>query len=293
VVRISVGILIAVLLVFFAYCGIALYKLQSTNGFIYGVTKVIPFPVAKVGPSWVSYESYLFELRRNMHYYHTQQHTNFSTPGGQEQLKHLKQQAMGEVIQDAYVKQLAKQHNVSVSDQAVNNEVTLLRAQNRLGSSDSVFRNVLSEFWGWSVNDFKRELEQQLLQQAVVAKLDTSTKQQAQAALKQLEGGADYNKLAKKVSEDLTTKDNGGQYAAAITPNDRTLSPVLDAQLFKLKPGQVSGIINTGYTLEIVKVIDNNSGTVHAAHIQFTFKPINAYVAPLRAKEPPHIFIKF
>ena len=94
VVRISVGILLAVLLAFFAYCGLALYKFQSTNGFIYGVTKVIPFPVAKVGPTWVSYESYLFELRRNMHYYHTQQQTNFSTPGGQVQLKHLRQQAM-------------------------------------------------------------------------------------------------------------------------------------------------------------------------------------------------------
>lgn len=293
VVRITATILVAVLVIFFVYCGLALYKFQATNGFIYGVTKVIPFPVAKVGPSWVSYESYLFELRRNMHYYHTQQQTNFSTPGGQEQLKHLKQQAMNEVIQDTYIKQLASKNNVTVSEQAVNQEVVLLRAENRLGNSDNVFKEVLSEFWGWSVNDFKRELKQQLLQQAVVAKLDNATNQRAEAALRQLEGGADYTNLAKQVSEDLVTKDNGGQYAAAITSNDRSLSPVLDAQLFKLKPGQTSGIINTGYTLEIVKVIDNNGGTAHAAHIQFTFKPINAYVKPLQAKEPPHIYIKF
>jgi parvulin-like peptidyl-prolyl isomerase len=227
-----------------------------------------------------------------MHYYHGQQQTNFSTPSGKAQLTRLKQQAMDEVIQDAYVKQLADKHGVTVSKQTVNDEVALLRAENRLGNSDSVFREVLSEFWGWNVDDFKRELKQQLLQQAVVAKLDTQTNQQAAAALKQLETGTDYTTLAKQVSEDPTTKDNGGQYAVAITPNDRSLSPALDAQLFKLKPGQVSSIINTGYTLEIVKVIDNNSGTVHAAHIQFTFKPINDYIGSLKAKEPPHIYIK-
>ena len=58
---------------------------QSTSGFIYDVSLVVPFPVAKAGPNWVSYESYLFELRRNMHYYQTQQQANmgsffFTTP---------------------------------------------------------------------------------------------------------------------------------------------------------------------------------------------------------------------
>jgi hypothetical protein len=292
VVRNSVLILLAVVIVFLGYCSVALYKLQSTSGFIYGVARVVPFPVAKAGHSWVSYESYLFELRRNMHYYHTQQQANFSTPDGKAQLKRLKLQAMNEVVQDAYVKQLAAQNGVSVSPQAVNDEVTLLRNQNRLGNNDHVFKEVLNEFWGWSEADFKRELRQQLLQQAVVAKLDTGTNARAQAALKQLEGGADFVNLAKQVSDDATTKDGGGQYPAAITTNDRSVSPVLAAELFKLKPGQTSGIINTGYTLEIVKVADTDGSSLHAAHIQFTYQPVAAYTQPLQAKEPIREFIK-
>ena len=62
---------------FLAYILVALYRFQSTSSFIYGVTQVIPFPVAKVGGSWVSYDSYLFELKRYMHYYETQQQVNF------------------------------------------------------------------------------------------------------------------------------------------------------------------------------------------------------------------------
>ncbi len=291
-VRISVGLLAAALVVFFVYSGLELYRFQTTSGFMYGVTRVVPFPVAKAGPSWVSYESYLFELRRNMHYYTTQQQVDFSSASGQAQLKRIKQQVMAQVIQDAYVKQLASQYHVSVSDQAVDTQVTLVRSQNRLGDSDRVFREVLDEFWGWDENDFKRELKQQLLQQAVVAKLDTATDARAQAALKQLEAGADFATLASQVSDDASTKAAGGQYPNALTQSDANVAPEITAELFQLKPGQVSGIVNTGYTLEIVKNITMTGDTIQAAHIQFTFHPITTYTAPLQAKHPPHDLIK-
>lgn len=291
IVRISVWLLVTVLITFFVYCGLALYQFQSTSGFVYGITRVIPFPVAKAGSSWVGYESYLFDLRRYMHYYQTQQAANFSTKDGKAQLKLLKGKAMKQVIQDAYVKQLASKYHVSVSDKTVNDYVTLVRNQNRLGSSQHVFDDVLNEFWGWSEADFKRQLKQQLLQQAVVAKLDTATDARAQAALSQLNSGADFATVAAQNSDDNNTKTNGGQYQSAITPNDPNLAPITTAELFKLKPGQVSPIINAGFTLEILKVIDGTSTSVHAAHIQFTFQPITTYTSPIQTKHPAHQYI--
>lgn len=292
VVRISIGIFIAVLITFFGICTLSLYKFQNTSGFMYDVTRIIPFPVAKAGDRWVSYESYLFELRHNMHYYRTQQQASFSTKEGEAQLDRLKRQAMAQVIQDAYVKELAQQNDVSMSNQAVDNEVALLRSQNRLGNSERVYREVLSEFFGWTEADQRRALKQQMLQQAVVAKLDTQTNAQAQAAFKQLTGGADFAAVAKQYSNDTTTAASGGTYPQAITPNDSNIPPMVTAELFKLKPNQVSTIINTGYTLEIVKVIDSTGASVHAAHIQFNLKNINAYIAPLQAKHPAHQYIK-
>jgi parvulin-like peptidyl-prolyl isomerase len=291
VVRISLVLLAVVIIGFFAVTGLSLYKFQATSGFVYDVTRVIPFPVAKAGGNWVSYESYLFELRHNTHYYQTQQQADFSTKDGKAQLTRLKQQAMAQVVQDAYVKQLARQNGVTVSDQAVDNEVTLLQTENRLGNSDRVFREVLNEFWGWNEADFKRELKQQLLQQAVVAKLDTATDNRARAALNQLQNGTIFATLASQVSDDAATKAAGGQYPAAITVSDSNIPPAVTAELFMLKPGQTSGIINTGYTLEIVRVIDASGGSLHAAHIQFTFQPITTYTKPLQAKEPPHAYI--
>ena len=292
VVRISLGLFSLVIVVFFAFCGLGLYKLQMTSGFIYDVTRVVPFPVAKTGKSWVSYESYLFELRRNMHYYQTQQQANFSTKDGQTQLKRLKQQSINQVIQDSYVKQLAAQNHVSVSNRAVDNEINLLKSENRLGSSQRALNDSLNSFFGWNVNDLKRELKQELLAQAVVAKLDTTTNVRAALALKQLKEGTDFATLASQISDDQSTKANGGQYPGTVTINDSQVAPAVTAALFKLPAGRAAGPVNTGYSLDIIKVLDGNSASVHAAHIQFNFQPATTYTKPLQAKEPPRTYIK-
>jgi hypothetical protein len=292
VVRTSIGLFILMIIVFFAATSVSLYKFQSNGTFIYDVTRIVPYPVAKAGHSWVSYESYLFELRRNMHYYQTQQQADFSTKNGKLQLDRLKRQAMAQVIENAYVKQLATANHVGVSNQAVTDQLNLVRSENRLGSSDHVFKEVLNEFWGWDEADFERELKQQLLQQAVVAKLDTATAVKAQSALAQLKSGADFATLASQLSQDPATKANGGQYPDAVTVSDQNLSPAITAAIFKLKPGQISGVVNTGYTLDIVKLLDISGGTAHAAHIQFNLADINTYVQPLQAKNPAHQYIK-
>lgn len=292
VVRTSIALLAVALVAFLIYCGLALYRFQDTSTFMYDVTRVLPFPAAKAGPSWVSYESYLFELRRNMHYYRTQQQANFATADGKAQLKRLKSQAMDQVIQDAYVKQLARQHGASVSNREVDSEVALVRSQNRLGNSDRVFREVLDEFWGWNENDFKRELKQQLLKQAVVAKLDTATNSKAAAVAQQAQGGADFAALAAQYSEDPASRGNGGQYPQPLKPNDHDVAPAITEAVFRLQPGQVSQPITTGYTLEIIKVLDESGSTRHAAHIQFNYKDVGTYVQPLAAKHPPHTYIK-
>lgn len=276
---------------FFIYVGLALYRFQQSNSFIYGVTQVVPLPVAKVGNSWISYHSYLFELRRYMHYYETQQQVDFSTKAGQAQLDRYKQQAMSEVITNAYVKELASKYKVSVSNQQVNQEVAMVQSQNRLGSSQQEFEAVLSDFWGWNEADFKQELSHQMLQQAVVAKLDTSATAAAQSALNSLRHGANFATLASQVSDDVSTKNNGGDFPGLVTANDPNVSPAITEALFRLKPGQISGIINTGFTLEIVKLISVSDGKAQAAHISFNLEPIGHYIAPLEKTQKANYFI--
>src|SRR3990167_7028712 len=57
------SIISAVAIIAFAvYTSLALYKFYQHNTFLYRVTQVVPFPIAKAGSSFVEYENYLIEL---------------------------------------------------------------------------------------------------------------------------------------------------------------------------------------------------------------------------------------
>jgi hypothetical protein len=291
VVIISISLLVVVIIGFFTYCLLALYKFQSSNTFIYRISQIIPFPVARASGRMVAYENYLFELRHYIHYYQTQQKVDFSSESGKQQLDEFRKRAMNRVVDYAYIKELAEQKKISVTDRELEDAIQLVRSQNRLGSNDQVFEDVLREFWGWSVADFKRELKQQMLAQKVVSTLDTEAHARANEAYQRLLSGEDFGTIAKQYSSDPATKDNGGDFGYDISPSDRNLSPQVIDTLFKMNVNDVSKIINTGGGLEILKLKLKDESKVQAAHISFAFKPADTYTGPLKAKEKPRIFI--
>ncbi len=291
IVIISIGVLIAAIIVFFSYCTLALYRLQNNSTFLYRVTQVIPFPVARIGSQLVAYENYLFELRHYTHYYETQLKVDFSNEGDKAQLDQFKQRALDKVVNDAYVKQLADRHGVSVTNQEVDAEIELVRSQNRLGSDEQVLEDVIKDYWGWTLDDFKRTLRQQLLAHKVVATLDTETHKRAEAALTELKNGADFAAVAEKYSDDQTTKTNGGEFGFPIDKTSRELSAKSIVALFNLKPGTYSEIIDTGYSLEILKNVEENNDKIRAARIVFNYKPIEDYINDLKAEQPARVYI--
>ncbi len=292
IVILTSSLFIVAVIGFFSYVTLSLYKFQQSSTFLYRVTQVIPLPVARTGDKFVSYENYLFELRHYKHYYESQQKLNFNDEQGKAQLKAFESQARQKVVDDALVRQLAKKNDVSVSDKEVKEQIDLVRSQNRLGENDKVFEDVLKDYWGWNVNDFKRSLRQQLLARKLVAKLDTETQSKASSALAELQSGADFAATAKKYSQDPATQENGGEYGFQINRTNRDLTAQTVDALFSLQPGQISGIINTGYTLEIVKNLETQGDRVRGAHIVFNFKDINTYLDPLKDQQKTTTYIK-
>lgn len=292
IVWISLSLFIATAVAFFVYSALSLYKFQSTSVFTYRVTQIIPFPIARAQGRFVSYESYLFELRHYMHYYENQQKLNFDTEEGRQQLAEFKKQAMDQVINDAYVKHLAAQNGISVTNHEVDQEIATVRHQNRLGANDEVFEDVLRDFWGWSVNDFKRALRQQILARKVASRLDTEAHAKAATVLEELRGGKDFAEVAKTYSDDETTKANGGDYGTEIDQASRDIPAKVTDAIFRQEPGVYSGVIDTGYSLEVVKTLSKDNGKARAAHIQINLKDISEHITGLRESHPPQQFVK-
>jgi hypothetical protein len=291
IVSISAIIFVVLLISFIVYCILALYRFGSSSTFIYRVSQVVPFPVAKAGSDFVAYENYLFELRHYTHYYQTQQKLDFDTKSGRQQLDAFRKTALQAVIDDAYVKQLAKRHKISVSNNELDNQISLLREQNRLGGSNQIFEDVLREFWGWSLHDFKRKLRQQILVQKVVSALDRDTHDRAQIVLNGLQNGGNFAELAQKYSEDPSTKNSGGEYDFTIERTNRDLSPQVIDAIFKTRPGKMTNIIETPLGLEILLVQEREANVARAAHIFFAFEDISTYIQPLKDKKAASKYI--
>jgi hypothetical protein len=296
IIVISSVILASAIAAFLIYCTVGLYRFYQHNTFLYRVTQVVPFPVARIGNTFVAYENYLFELRHYIHYYQEQgnlddEGTDFSRPGYKEQLAEYQKQALANVIDLAYIKILADENNISVSNKEVDERIADVREQNRLGADDDVLADVLSSYWGWSISDFKRSLKDQILIEKVTGQLDSEAMAKANSALTKVKGGADFAAVAKEVSEDPTSKAEGGEYSFLITRNNPNIPPQVIGSLFKLKPGQVSGIINTGSTLEIVKVEKVEGDSVTARHIVFTLKDPAVFIEQLKKEKPAKTYI--
>lgn len=288
----TVSIVLVSIVAFFTYCTLALYRYQGTSNFLYKATQVIPFPIARQGSTFIAYENYLFEVRRIIHYYENNQQVDFGSDFGQDQLAAQKQEALTDVINQAYIKQIAKEKNITVSDTEVEDTITLLRNQGKLGNTDEVLNDVLQKFYGWSRNDFKRYLRNELLEQKVLATLDTDAKGRAESVLAQLQAGGDFAAIAKQNSDDITTRDNGGEYGFVIEKNNKDLDPQTLAAVFKLQPGQISGIVTTATGLEIYKMIELTDGKAKVAHITFNFKDINEFLDDRKEEKPTRPYIK-
>ena len=84
----------------------------------------------------------------------------------------------------------------------------------------------------------------------------------AEGLLKQLQGGADFAKLAGQHSEDPGSKGQGGDLGWF---GRGEMVPVFEEAVFSLKKGQLSGVIETPFGFHLVQLQDKRAGRTLAA----------------------------
>lgn len=78
-------------------------------------------------------------------------------------------------------------------------------------------------------------------------------KQQAQKVDDQAKHGANFADLAKKYSEDTNTKDKGGEIGWIVAGQT---APAFEKAAFSLPKGEISDVVQTPYSFDIIKVLD-------------------------------------
>lgn len=294
IIILSTSLFLVVLLIFSIFTTLSLYRFETRSGFMYQVTKVLPLPIARSGGTFIAYENYLFDLNHYIHYYENQQQLSFETEAGQAQLASYKERTINRVINDAYVKMIAKDLGLSVDSSEIDEQIRIAREQNRLGSSDEIFEDVLREFWNWSLSDFRRTLNSELLAQKVIVASDSGTEARATEALARLTAGEDFAAIAAEYSDDLGTKELGGEFGL-VNKSNRNVSQQAADVLFNLGENQFSGIIavpyGTGFALAIIKNLGEQGDKRNGAHIIFQLKSLDEVLNDKKEQQPYRLYM--
>lgn len=294
IVILSTTLVLVTIFVFSMYSVLMLYRLQTTSLFMYQVSRVVPFPIARTGSTFIAYENYLFELNHYIHYYENQQQLSFDTEAGQAQLASYKERAINKVIDDAYVKELAQELGITVDSTEIDEQIRIAKDQNRLGSSEDIFEDVLRDYWDWSVGDFRRSLSTELLAQKVIRAQDPDTELKAKEALARLTAGEDFAALAAEYSADESTKAAGGDFGLVNRSNRNVSQQTVDT-LYKLADGQTSNVVivpyGTGYALAIIKNLGTEGDQKKGAHIIFPLKSLDEVLNDRKEQQPYRLYM--
>ncbi len=174
----------------------------------------------------------------------------------------------GQFPSEDQFRQALAQNSLTVTTlrEQIREQLQLEQVQTRaIGSLDATDAEIRAAYGNGSRFD---ELHVRHILFQVTGNDDAAARKKANSALAQLRDGADFVVLAKKVSEDQSTKANGGDLGTVTrqTPFDQAF---LNAA-FKLKKGQTSGLVRTQFGFHIIKAEDRRSKTLEQARAQLS-----------------------
>ncbi|HEX6462356.1 MAG TPA: peptidylprolyl isomerase [Candidatus Saccharimonadales bacterium] len=270
IVIISSIILVALLVGLSLFTWFQLYRAQATSDFFYRITQILPLPVAKVDNQTVLYKDYLTKLRSSLYYLQTVESVNLSSEDGKRQVEYQKRNAMNSVLEQAYVDKIAKERNITVSDEEVNSFIKTRVSGQESIASEADYKKIIQEFYGWTAEDTHLLVKDQLLRHKVVAAVDIAAKQKAEALLAQLRQGIDFGALAKQNAANDTINQAGGDVGFVSLSSEDPDGLINAANA--LQPNQLSEIITGANGLFIVKTLEKRADAIRFARLYIPFE---------------------
>ena len=163
---------------------------------------------------------------------------------------------------------MAKAWGITLSDDAVSAAVD--RPMEEMGTRDQVVEK-LQRLYGWTLDDFERNVVRpQLLREKVMEKYDADNevtqgmRDKIAQAKKELDDGRTFDDVAKKYSEGSTMAEGGimGWFA------DGQMQDEIGEQVFTMKKGEYTDVVETPLGLHIVRVNDTaQEGDKRLVHV--------------------------
>lgn len=189
-----------------------------------------------------------------------------STEEGQQTLAQVGRQVLDQLIDQVLIEQAAAREGITVSDEEV--EASIQKIKEEMGEEG--FNESLATA-NLTYEDFVRAQRSMMIGNAVIAQVTASlptegeqvharhilveTRAEAEQVLARVRAGEDFAALAKELSLDETSRDEGGD----LSWFPRKIMPAaLEEVAFSLALGETSDVVQTPYGFHILQVLEKD-----------------------------------
>lgn len=254
-----------------------LYKVQDTGDVVYRLTKLLPVMVAKIDDERVRYSDYLMIYRTSMIPVIEQSVTG-STDDIEGMQNYYKRQALTEAEDYTYALKLAREQDVTVSDEEIDRLFNQHMKVGGIERSKDSFLKVLQDNFGMSEAEYRRMLYFTIISAKVDEKIDDGARDlAARVEAKISETGGDLAKVSEEIPE-ATYEETGGLVSTMNVDGGRA------AQAYAQEVGQTSGrlLSNNGDGYYYVRTVEKGDQTVSYQSLKVSFTELDNRLKRLR-----------
>lgn len=268
-----------VLSIVFVSGWLALYQLGMTDEMLFRITKILPVPVASIDGENVQFSDYLMFYRSSILSIERQS-GQVDNEGSIEELHNqYKRAALSEAEDFTYALKLARELDLTVSDEEVETEFKRHLSIGGIERSEEGFMKIIEENFGLNKSEYERMLYLTLIKAKVEIEIDENANQIANKVEKMLaENGGNYAEVAEALGPEIQYEETGGMVSNQNIDGGRA------SEASKLEPGQQSGrfISMNGDGYYFVKLISKTATEVKFVSIKVPFTEFDSRLAELR-----------
>lgn len=239
---------VVMLVVSSAFVYVQLYVWKDTGDVAYRITKITSLPIAKIDGEFVRYDDYLMYYRSALAVLKSR-----GQQGLYDKVEFQQRQSMDKAIGVAYVRKLAREHNITVEPSRAD-EIFKQQREDR-GMSESAYATAIKDSLNWSVDELKSALQYDLLRQEVAFAIDDQARELVNLIQQRIAAGKTLAEIAQEFGDKV-------QFVPEISvPKDNSDGGLTKAVL-SLTVDKISSPLKTlsgdGYYFALLKSVDGD-----------------------------------